>query len=96
MGNSIFKGPYKTNTSTSIKTEKGKACISKYICFLYIPSIWIVPLLSAISGLYPLLIFMNSAKDVIQTLNNKKNEQKSEIKFENFRLITQNEDAPTW
>lgn len=74
-------------------TEKEKVYMSKYIYFLYIPFIWIVFLMPIISGLYPVLIFMNSAKVVIQRLHNKMNEQKSEIKFEIFQLIIQNEGA---
>lgn len=46
-----------------------------------------------ISGLYPVLIFINNAKIVIQRLRNKMNEQKSAIKFEIFQLIIQNEGA---
>lgn len=45
------------------------------------------------SVLYSVLIFMNSARFVIQRLLNKMNEQKSEIKFENFQLILKNEGA---
>lgn len=39
---------------------------------------------------------MNSAKVVIQRLHNKMNEQKSEIKFEIFQLIIQNEGDAAW
>lgn len=70
--------------------------MSKYIYFLYIPSIWIVLLMPIISGWYPVLIFINSAKVVIQRLHNKMNDQKSEIKFEIFQLIIQNEGDAAW
>lgn len=46
-----------------------------------------------ISGLYPVLIFINIVKIVIQRLHNKMNEQKSVIKFEISQLIIQNEGA---
>lgn len=48
------------------------------------------------SVLYSVLIFMNSVRFVIQRLLNKMNEQKSEIKFENFQLILKNEGAAAW
>lgn len=39
---------------------------------------------------------MNSSIVVIQRLHNKMNEPKSEIKFEIFQLIIQNEGAAAW
>lgn len=49
-----------------------------------------------ISGLYLVLIFINSAKVLIQRLHNKMNEQKSEIRFEMFLLIIQNKGTAAW
>lgn len=74
-------------------TEKEKVYMSEYICFLYTPSIQTVLQMPTISGLYSVLIFMNSARVVIRRLHNKMNEQKREIKFEIFQLIVKNEGA---